>query len=53
MISFLMVMILRKGIEITFTLPLSESPGSMQSLNIAKAKLPSVISKFRDLHSGF
>lgn len=48
MISFLMITVLRKGTEITLTLPLSESPCSMGNLTTAKAQLPSVIPKLRE-----
>lgn len=48
MISFLMITVLRKGTEITFTLPLSESPCSMGNLTTAKAQLPSFIPKLRE-----
>lgn len=44
---FLRITVLRKGIEITFTVPLSASPGPIGSLSVSKAKLCSVISKFR------
>lgn len=43
-----MMTIPRKDIEITFTVPLSASPGSMESLHIAKAKLCSVVSQLRE-----